>query len=223
MILALAIVVVDQIVKVIVKTNMVIGQSIPLIGDWFKIQFIENPGAAFGLKVTSFFGSMSEDMGKIILTIFSLLALAGIVYFLVKMSSHRSPLPWFLALILGGAVGNIIDRTFYGLFFSDINTYSGGLFFGRVVDMFYFDLVDMPLPGFMGGGTYHLWPIFNVADMAITVGIVVVLIFQGKFTRMHDRSLELAPEAASSLQKDSQLPIPPQDSLSVSEDPEQAS
>lgn len=186
---ALAIVVVDQIVKVIVKTNMMIGERIPLFGNWFKIQFIENPGAAFGLKVTSFFGSMSEDTGKIILTVFSLFALGGIIYFLLKMASQRSAFPWFLAMILGGALGNIIDRTFYGAIFSDINEYDGGLFFGRVVDMFYFDLFDLPLPGFMGGGTYHLWPIFNVADAAITIGILVVLLFQSRFIRQHELAI----------------------------------
>lgn len=197
LLLALAIVVVDQIVKVIVKLNMDLGERIPLLGEWFKIQFIENPGAAFGLRVTSFFGGMSEETGKIILTLFSLLALAGIVYFMIKMATHKSAFPWFLAMILGGALGNIIDRTLYGLIFSDINAYEGGLFFGRVVDMFYFDLFDLPLPEFLGGGTYHLWPIFNVADAAITVGILVVLIFQGKFARQH----ELATQGPADLQK----------------------
>lgn len=182
------IVVVDQIVKVIVKTRMDIGSFRPVFGDWFKIQFIENPGAAFGLKATSFFGGMSEYTGKIVLTIFSLIALAGIVYFLIKLANHKSPMPWFMAMILGGAVGNIIDRTFYGLIFEDINTYDGGLFFGRVVDMFYFDLFDLPLPGFMGGGTYHLWPIFNIADLAITFGILVILFFQGRFIKQHEKA-----------------------------------
>lgn len=182
------IVVIDQVVKVIVKSRMDIGSFKPVLGDWFKIQFIENPGAAFGLKATSFFGQMSENSGKIVLTILSLIALAGIVYFLIKLATHKSPMPWFLAMILGGAVGNLIDRTFYGLIFQDINTYEGGLFFGRVVDMFYFDLFDLPLPAILGGGTYHLWPIFNVADAAITFGILVILFFQGRFIKQHEAS-----------------------------------
>ncbi len=193
--LAFAIVLVDQFVKVLVKTNMLLGEQIPVFGSWFKIQFIENPGAAFGLKVTSFFGSMSEETGKIILTIFSFIALAGIVYFLVKLAAHRSPLPWFLAMVLGGAIGNIVDRTFYGLWFQEVNEYSGGLFFGRVVDMFYFDLFDLPLPGFLGGGSYHLWPIFNIADSAITVGILALILFQDRFNRIHERHTD-ATEAA---------------------------
>lgn len=187
LLVSFVIVAVDQIVKIIVKTRMDIGSFVPVFGDWFKIQFIENPGAAFGLKATSFFGEMSEFTGKIILTIFSLIALVGIIYFLVTLAHHKSPLPWFLAMILGGAIGNIIDRTFYGVLFHEQNTYEGGLFFGRVVDMFYFDLFDLPLPQFMGGGTYHLWPIFNIADVAITFGILVILFFQGRFIRQHEK------------------------------------
>lgn len=196
--LVLGIVTLDQSVKLLVKNRMSLGEYVNVFGDWFKIQFIENPGAAFGLRFTSFFGGMSDATGKIILTVFSCLALAGIVYFLVKTTRHRSPMPWFLALILGGALGNMIDRTFYGVWFSDINAYEGGWLFGRVVDMFYFDLFDLPLPAFMGGGTYHLWPIFNVADAAITLGIVVILFFQGRFTRQHEQAGLLSSTTANS-------------------------
>ena len=184
----------DQILKVIVKLNMekgVAGQ-IHVIGDLFKIHFIENRGAAFGLTVPKlvqlFGGDMSETTGKLILSIFSIIAVIAIGYVLFKLATHKSPLPWFVALIFGGALGNIIDRTFYGLFFSDINDYSGGLFHGRVVDMFYFDIGNISLPEFMGGGYYHLWPIFNIADSAITVGIIVLLIFQGKFFKMDEEA-----------------------------------
>ena len=184
----------DQILKVIVKLNMekgVAGQ-IHVIGDLFKIHFIENRGAAFGLTVPKlvklFGGDMSETTGKLILSIFSIIAVAAIGYVLYKLATHKSPLPYFVALIFGGAMGNIIDRTFYGVFFSDINDYSGGLFHGRVVDMFYFDIGNVSLPDFMGGGYYHLWPIFNIADSAITVGIIVLLIFQGKFFKMDEEA-----------------------------------
>jgi len=186
------IVVFDQILKVIVKLNMekgVAGQ-INVIGDLFKIHFIENRGAAFGLTVPKlvklFGGDMSEVTGKLILSIFSIIAVFAIGYVLFKLATHKSPLPYFVAMIFGGALGNIIDRTFYGVFFSDINDYSGGLFHGRVVDMFYFDIGNVSLPDFMGGGYYHLWPIFNIADSAITVGIVVLLIMQGKFFKMDE-------------------------------------
>lgn len=182
----------DQILKVIVKLNMekgVAGQ-INVIGDLFKIHFIENRGAAFGLTVPKlvklFGGDMSEVTGKLILSIFSIIAVFAIGYVLFKLATHKSPLPYFVAMIFGGALGNIIDRTFYGVFFSDINDYSGGLFHGRVVDMFYFDIGNVSLPDFMGGGYYHLWPIFNIADSAITVGIVVLLIMQGKFFKMDE-------------------------------------
>ncbi len=185
----LAIVVVDQAVKLLVKTRMELGDYVSVFGDWFKIQFIENPGAAFGLRVANLFGGMSAFTGRIILTVLSFLALVGVVYFLLKTRHHRSPMPWFLAMILGGALGNFIDRTFYGVVFSDINMYEGGWLFGQVVDMFYFDLVDLPLPGFMGGGIYHLWPIFNVADASITIGILIILFFQGRFIRQHEQAL----------------------------------
>ncbi|MDW3650533.1 MAG: signal peptidase II [Bacteroidia bacterium] len=192
----------DQILKVIVKLNMekgVAGQ-IHVIGDLFKIHFIENRGAAFGLTVPKlvklFGGDMSETTGKLILSIFSIIAVAAIGYVLYKLATHKSPLPYFVALIFGGAMGNIIDRTFYGLFFSDINDYSGGLFYGRVVDMFYFDIGNVSLPDFMGGGYYHLWPIFNIADSAITVGIIVLLIFQGKFFKMDEEARGISGETS---------------------------
>jgi signal peptidase II len=137
---------------------------------------------------------MGEETGKLILSIFSILAVVAIGYVLFRLTAHKSPLPYFVALIFGGAIGNIIDRTFYGLFFSSTNTYGGGLFHGRVVDMFYFDIGDVPLPEFMGGGSYHLWPIFNIADSAITIGIIILLIFQSKFFKMDEAARKTLPE-----------------------------
>lgn len=202
-----AVVLLDQIVKVVVKLNMQMGVAgqIRVLGDFFKIHFIENPGAAFGLTISKLVNTvgldMSESTGKLILSIFSLLAVIAIGYVLYRISTHKSPLPYYVALIFGGALGNIIDRTFYGVFFSDMNYYDGGLFFGRVVDMFYLDIGDLPLPEFMGGGTYHLWPIFNIADAAISIGIVVLLIFQGRFFKMDEKAREAeknTPEATAS-------------------------
>lgn len=195
---SLIIILVDQGSKVLVKSTMDVGEFRRVFGDWFKIQFIENPGAAFGLRASSFFGGMPETTGKMLLMILSLAALGGVIYFLVKMAGHHSALPWFLAMIFGGAVGNMIDRCFYGAWFEPINYYEGGLFMGRVVDMFYFDLFDLPLPQFLGGGIYHLWPIFNVADAAITIGIIAILFFQGRFIRQHElRTAPVSPSATS--------------------------
>lgn len=195
--IALLVIVIDQITKLIVKFNMELGEEIHVIGDFFKIHFIENKGAAFGLTVGSIFQNfgvhMTEETSKLILSIFSIIAVCFIGYFLYKLADHKSPLPYFVALIFGGALGNIIDRTFYGVFFESMNNYEGGLFHGRVVDMFYFDIWYGTLPEwlpFMGGELYSLWPIFNVADSAISVGIVVILIFQGKFFKMDAKAQE---------------------------------
>lgn len=194
---ALAVIVVDQVTKLIVKLNMTYGEigQIKLLGDFFKLHFIENEGAAFGLRISDMVaglgGNMSDETGKLILTLFSIAAVFAIGYVLYRLADHRSPLPWFVALIFGGAMGNIIDRTFYGIFFSDINTYTGGLFHGRVVDMFYFDIwrgqVADWIPIF-GGSYTSLWPIFNIADSAISIGIVVILIFQGKYFKMDEKA-----------------------------------
>lgn len=206
--IALIVIVVDQVTKLIVKLNMQLGQEIKIFGDVFKIHFIENKGAAFGLTVKNIvdqFGmEMSEVTSKLILTLFSIVAVFFIGYFLYKLATHKSPLPYFVALIFGGALGNIIDRTFYGTWFSNINNYSGGLFHGRVVDMFYLDIYRGTLPDwipFVGGTWYNLWPIFNISDSAISVGIVVILIFQGKFFRMDEKARGIIPQSSDSSSK----------------------
>jgi signal peptidase II len=210
--IALGIILLDQAVKLIVKLNMAPGEEIPLLGNWFKIHFIENEGAAFGLTIHRIFNNFGVEMspvtGKLILTLFSLGAVGAIAYILYRISTHRSPLPYFVAMILGGALGNIIDRTFYGLWFSSINEYEGGLFFGRVVDMFYFDIWRGYLPDWMGGGYMALWPIWNIADSAISIGIVVILIFQGRFYRMDEKAQApaSAPGEASLPQADAAAP-----------------
>ena len=176
---------------------MTLGEEIPIIGDLFKIHFIENKGAAFGMTITNLVSPLglevSDETGKLILSIFSLIALVFIGVFLYRLASHKSPLPYFVALIFGGAMGNIIDRTLYGMIFKSINNYEGGFLHGRVVDMFYFDIWKGYLPDwipFMGGEYYSFWPIFNIADSAISVGIIVILIFQGRFFRMHENAIE---------------------------------
>ncbi|RMG27809.1 MAG: lipoprotein signal peptidase [Bacteroidetes bacterium] len=202
--IAFLVIAVDQITKLIVKLNMELREEIRVIDDFFKIHFIENKGAAFGLTVANIFnsfgGNMSEETSKLILSIFSIIAVVFIGYFLYKLADHRSPLPYFVALIFGGALGNIIDRTFYGVWFASINEYEGGLFHGRVVDMFYFDIWYGTLPNwipFIGGELYSLWPIFNVADAAISVGIVTILIFQGKFCKMDAAARKADPSSSS--------------------------
>ena len=174
---------------------MSLGEEIPVLGDVFKIHFIENKGAAFGMTIDNLLSPLGVDMtpetSKLILSIFSIIALVFIGVFLYRLSSHKSPLPLFVALIFGGAMGNIIDRTFYGMIFENINNYEGGFLHGRVVDMFYFDIWKGYLPDWLplwGGEYYSFWPIFNIADSAISIGIVVILIFQGRFFKMNDEA-----------------------------------
>ena len=171
----------DQFLKIMVKINMYLGEEVSIIHKILKIRFEENNGFAFGMEFSELLAkvsiSMSPETSKIILSLFSIIAVIGLGYVLLKFAKHKSPLPFFIALIFGGAMGNIIDRTFYGVIFGPINMYEGGFLQGRVVDMLYFDI----------GGNNMVAPVFNIADAAIFTGIIVVLIFQSKFLRMHER------------------------------------
>lgn len=178
---------IDQIVKIYVKTHFVLGESVDVF-DWFKIQFVENNGMAMGFE----FGGKA---GKLFLTLFRLVAVGGIVYWL--MSTIKKKLPNIvviaIALIFAGAVGNIIDSVFYGVIFdtpghgvatlfSD-NPY-GTLFHGKVVDMFYFPIWQgtwpdwIPFIGGEPGGFFNY--IFNPADSYITIGVALLFIFSKK-------------------------------------------
>ena len=180
--------VVDQLTKFWVKTHMVYGEEIQLFGqDWALIHFVENNGMAFGLS----FGGV---LGKLLLSLFRIGAVAILVLYLRELlrKGVASGAQLFgLALILAGAVGNIIDSALYGLLFSE-SSYHGGVaeflpehggyapfLFGRVVDMFYFPLFYGTYPDwfpFVGGDAYLFFrPVFNVADVAICVGVVVLL------------------------------------------------
>lgn len=189
---AFGVVLVDQLVKLIVKFTMQPGQDVSVIGESVRINFIENRGAAFGLTIADLFSKvgveMTEETAKLLLTVFSIGAVMVIAYLLSQVRNHRSALPYFLALILGGALGNIIDRVFYGVWFSGMNWYEGGLFEGRVVDMFYLDFYQ----GEFLGIDMNLLPVFNLADLAISIGIVAVILFQRRFMRKHqERTREM--------------------------------
>lgn len=189
---AAAMVAVDQAIKLAVKLNMHIGEEIPVMGEWFKLLFVENKGAAFGLTLSGLFGG-SDDAAKLLLSAISL-ALAGfILWYLFKVAKQGGALPWLIALVFGGAMGNIVDRLFYGTWFSDINEYVGGFLHGRVVDMFYVDPFTGQLPEWMGGAYYSM-PIWNFADACITVGILLILIFQKRLFKEEPKPASAAPQ-----------------------------
>ncbi|MGF1923334.1 MAG: lipoprotein signal peptidase [Bacteroidia bacterium] len=163
---------IDQASKVWVKTNMFLGQEFKIFGDWFIIHFTENNGMAFGLE----FGG---EFGKLALSLFRVIAVAGIAYglhYLIKHKYHRG-LILNVALVFAGALGNIIDSVFYGIIY-DYET----LFHGRVVDMLYFPIVNSHFPDWfpIWGGEELVFfrPVFNIADTAISVGVITIMIFQ---------------------------------------------
>jgi signal peptidase II len=141
----------------IIVEGMQYGQSIPLLGDWLKITYIENPHMAFGLDIT----------GKLFLVFFSFAATIGMVLFLYKHRSGPMLLRLSLALIIAGALGNLIDRAFYGVLYGQ-----APLFYGNVVDFMDLDLFTITF----SGSSFKFWPIFNVADAAVSVGVVMLLI-----------------------------------------------
>ncbi|MBP5341872.1 MAG: lipoprotein signal peptidase [Bacteroidales bacterium] len=186
-ILAAVILVVDQIVKILVKTHMQIGEDIPLIGTWCHLHFIENQGFAFGW-------SLGGAFGKVFLTLLRIFASAFVAWLVAKLirRNGRTSLILCLTLIFAGAVGNIIDSCFYGLIFNE-SYYSVATLFppeggyapflqGRVVDMFYFPLFQFDWPSwvpFVGGQHFEFFrAIFNVADASITIGVFWLFIDQ---------------------------------------------
>ena len=184
---------IDQISKVYIKTNFVLGESVEVF-SWFKILFIENEGAAWGTKLSDIL-PISESLGKLFLTIFRLFAIAGIGYWLFDIIKKKSPniLIVAVSLIFAGALGNIIDSVCYGILFNDsTNTVAtlfsdepyGSIFYGKVVDMLYFPLIDTTWPEWVpkyGGKNFRFFePIFNIADTAISTGVGLLLVFNKK-------------------------------------------
>ena len=169
--IALGVLALDQASKVYVRLNMAHGRlgAVDLIGDWLKFTFIENPGMAFGIN----FGPPG------LITGFSVIAAMMIIIYLVRVRHGYLPYTASLACILGGAIGNIIDRFFYGVIFG-----YAPFFQGRVVDFIHFDIWHGPVPSsvpIVGGSYLAFFPIFNVADIGIVGGVIGILLFQKKF------------------------------------------
>lgn len=184
------ILIVDQLSKFYIKTNFVLGESIDVF-NWFKILFIENEGAAWGAKLSDIF-PISDSVGKLVLTIFRLFAIIGIGYWLYDIIKKQTSRTYILAvsLIFAGALGNILDSVFYGMLFDSSNGQVatlfadepyGSIFYGKVVDMLYFPMIDTTLPDwipFLGGDRFRFFePVFNLADMAISTGVGILIVF----------------------------------------------
>lgn len=177
--IAIGVIILDQVVKMLVHYNMDMGASgqIKIIGEFFKLHYLTNPGMAFGMK----FGS---QYGKLFLTLFRLGAMVGISYYLHTMIKKGVPagLLVCIAMILGGAIGNVVDSTFYGVLLDNAPYNAPTPWFnGQVIDMFYFDIWEGRLPEWLGGRYMSLWPVFNVADASIFCGVFAILIFQKTF------------------------------------------
>jgi signal peptidase II len=178
----------DQAIKVYIKTHFYLNESVDVLGSWFKLHFIENEGMAFGMTI------LDAPLGKLLLSLFRLVAVSFGFYWVYQLSKkgYGKGLLICAALILAGAAGNLIDSMFYGLIFTESDPHVAQLvsfgagyapfLHGKVVDMFYFDLIDTTWPEwmpFVGGKNFRFFePIFNLADAAISIGIITLLLFQ---------------------------------------------
>ncbi len=184
------IIIVDQALKFWVKLNMPMGQEYNVIGTWFRIHFTENYGMAFGLE---FWGKF----GKLFLSLFRIAAVIMIGFYISWLIKQKMPTGVIIgiSLIMAGAIGNIIDSAFYGLIFSEsgfanpatflpVEGGYGSFLHGRVVDMFYFPIINTTWPQWIpwiGGNQFIFFrPVFNIADSAITTGVLYLLLFQRK-------------------------------------------
>jgi signal peptidase II len=184
-ILGVLLVVIDQIIKVLVKTNMDLGESINVIGEWCKLHFVLNDGMAFGMA----FGGV---VGKLLLSLFRIGLFGGLLWWISKLLKRPDTPTGVLVgltLITAGAVGNIVDCFLYGLIWPE--TVMAGapfaLMFGQVVDMFYFPLFDYDFWGFKGT---FFGAVFNFADTCVTCGAIYLLLFQYKFFAKEEKKVE---------------------------------
>lgn len=179
--IVLIVIVIDQASKLLVYNNMYLHEEINVLGEWFKIHYLLNPGMAFGIR-------WENEFGKLALTIFRIGAMAGIGYYLVRsiVKEYHTGFLISLSLILGGAIGNVIDSTFYGVFLD--NALPGSVtpwFHGQVIDMLFFPIMDFFWPEWIPilGGDYFLFfsPVFNIADSSIFLGVISILVWQKRF------------------------------------------
>ncbi len=194
-IIIILILLVDQISKIYIKTHFVLNEDVTVF-SWFKIAFVENDGMAWGTKLSDFFTFISDKSAKLILTLFRIVAVTGIGFWLVDVTKKKKSktLIFAISIIFAGALGNILDSVFYGVLFSDSHMQvaeflpeGGGyaeFFHGKVVDMLHFPIWSGILPEWLPliGGKYFSFfdPVFNVADVAISTGIGILIVFNKK-------------------------------------------
>lgn len=193
LLIILLVILIDQALKFYIKTHFFYGEEVSLIGDWAKLHFIENEGMAFGMKLGD------GSIGKLLLTLFRLVAVVFGFWLLrsLTLKGYGKGVLICGALILAGALGNLIDSMFYGLIFSESSFHVakmvpfgsgyGKFLHGRVVDMFYFPMVDTVMPTWvplLGGKSFVFFePVFNIADAAISVGVLILVFFQKKLLK----------------------------------------
>ena len=192
----------DQFLKIWIKLNMFIGQEYAILGNWFIIHFTENNGMAFGMEF-----EWLAEFGKLALSLFRIVAIAGICWFLYDLIRKKAPkgIIISISMIVAGALGNILDSAFYGMIFNDSNyqvaTFlpeTGGyssFLHGKVVDMFYFPMIRGTFPDWFPIWTNESFiffrPVFNIADASITLGVANILMFQRKYfnTELKDKKV----------------------------------
>jgi signal peptidase II len=188
---------IDQVIKIYIKTHFFLGEEVHILGNWFILHFTENNGMAYGIE-------LGGDFGKLFLSVFRIVFVAGIGFYLFKLTQQTKDTLYIIsvALIFSGAIGNIIDSVFYGVIFSD--SYFGIAQFmpaeggystwlhGKVVDMFYFPIIEGHFPSwfpFWGGEDFIFFrPVFNFADAAITSGVALIILFQKRFFEETDNA-----------------------------------
>ena len=196
----LCIVFLDQVTKLLVKgftlpifeyyhQGMQLGQSIPVIGDFLRLTFVENPGMAFGIEIG----------GRLFLTLFSFIASIGIFYYIYRLRKEAFIIRLTLAMILGGAIGNLIDRIFYGVIFGE-----APLFYGKVVDFLDMDFFHLDFLAFH----INRFAIFNVADASVSTGIVLMLLFHRKFSKIEEPAAKAIGAGQASTDQNSSINNP---------------
>ena len=195
--MVLLLILVDQVIKFWVKTHLAVGQTVPLLGQWFNLHFVENEGMAFGI-------SFGQQIGKFLLSLVRIVLVGLLCWYFavfVKRGKMDGVVLTIFCLVIAGAIGNIIDSMFYGIFFTESNflqvaEWSPGhgyapFFFGKVVDMFYLKLFPIPEKFPLWGGSWFFPAIFNFADACITVGIFLAIIFNKRiFSDLEKKSEE---------------------------------